>query len=72
MCEYCEKGKLICNELDKKIEIIKDTLLIQRRIGNIFDAMICNTTFKINYCPMCSRKLGDENNGGKEQQTRIN
>jgi hypothetical protein len=58
MCEYCEKNKPICNELDKKVEIINNCMLVQRKIGNIFDAMICNTTFNLNYCPMCGRKLG--------------
>jgi len=58
MCKYCEKEEKICDELDKQIEIIKNTILIRKRIGNVFDSIIYNTQFNINYCPMCRKKVG--------------
>ncbi|MCR5145943.1 MAG: hypothetical protein K6B70_01135 [Clostridia bacterium] len=52
MCEYCEKGKILrsinWNELGQ-INIDKN--------GNLYAKD--DEVFRINYCPMCGRKLGE-------------
>lgn len=59
MCEYCKEEKPIIDELGKKIIIIENEMLIQRKIGNVFNCIRCDTTFNIDYCPMCGRKLSE-------------
>jgi hypothetical protein len=53
MCKYCEKNKLITSSNWNgygEISIDKN--------GNLYGKD--DEIFKINYCPICGRKLGDE------------
>ena len=58
MCEYCENGKHICEHSTPR-----DTNRIYIRDGNeLFAVMCCDYMYsRINYCPMCGRKLEDKN-----------
>lgn len=57
MCEYCENGKHICEHSTPR-----DTNRIYIRDGNeLFAVMCCDYMYsRINYCPMCGRKLEAE------------
>ena len=74
MCKYCEKDgyynrnkSLISKTLKNKVDIdlsvnVKDKKLVAS-IENLnieaFDDKWIITTKKINYCPMCGRRLGE-------------
>lgn len=66
MCEYCEKGKTLISEerLDSDFEyhkfntfIWRDELITKNKNGPCLDV---DEKCKINYCPMCGRKLKEE------------
>lgn len=59
MCEYCEGSKLIRDEIGDRVKINHSTILSERKIGDIFNAIKVYTTIKINYCPMCGREMRD-------------
>ena len=60
MCYFCNNKKKIksCNfggEL--KLQIIKDSMRLSGDSGSkIFEKLFC-PEFKINYCPMCGKRL---------------
>ena len=56
MCRYCEKSELLLDGMEELIYIDNNKL----NISNIANNTI-NNSQKINYCPMCGRKLGVEN-----------
>lgn len=56
MCKYCEGREAILYNYptdSSEIRIKNEELLFSNFIGN------CINYTKINYCPMCGRKLGD-------------
>ena len=60
MCEYCEKGKVICKENNSYLGIelysgIRKLVAYGLDKKNWDISVSCN----INYCPMCGRKLGE-------------
>ena len=61
MCEYCEKGKGICKEDRKELGIElhggKGKLIAYGTDSYNWDISV---ECKINYCPMCGRKLVKE------------
>lgn len=61
MCEYCEKGKEICKENRKELGIElnggKGKLIAYGTDSHNWDISV---ECKINYCPMCGRKLVKE------------
>lgn len=59
-CQYCHKEKTINLSETCHLEIAspRDLNLIERRSFDYGDWQTGTT--KINYCPMCARKLGDE------------
>ena len=54
MCRYCEKSELLLDGMEELIYIDDDKLNISNIVNNTI-----NNSQKINYCPMCGRKLGD-------------
>ena len=65
MCEYCEKRKEIksCNFCGRaKVRIVGAEIDMwgDKNKIRLFKS-IYNPTFKINYCPMCGRKLESDN-----------
>ena len=56
MCKYCEKSELLLDGMEELIYIDNNKLNISNIVNNTI-----NNSQKINYCPMCGRKLGDEN-----------
>lgn len=56
MCEYCEEQKYISDELLSSVRIQHFEDMKQNRI---YTLVVNNNYIKINYCPMCGRKLGD-------------
>lgn len=54
MCEFCEEEHYLLNK-NRLSVLIEDDFLNIRVYGqsNFLD------NFKINYCPMCGKKLGD-------------
>ena len=56
MCKYCEKSELLLDGMEELIYIDNNKLNISNIVNNAI-----NNSQKINYCPMCGRKLGDEN-----------
>lgn len=56
MCEYCEKGKHI-----SKFSTLRETNCLYIRDGNeLVTIMSYGYMYtRINYCPMCGRKLED-------------
>ena len=76
MCEYCEKGENFSIEFENAIAERKDEFVLLERIvdNKIFITanlgfinkkgkyQYCSTLskVKINYCPICGRKLGEE------------
>lgn len=67
MCEYCEKGKTLISEerLDSDFEyykfntfIWKDELITKNENEPCLEV---DEKCKINYCPMCGRKLIEQN-----------
>lgn len=54
MCRYCEKNELLLDGMEELIYIDNDKLNISNIVNNTI-----NNSQKINYCPMCGRKLGD-------------
>ena len=56
MCRYCEKSELLLDGMEELIYIDNNKL----NISNIANNTI-NNSQKINYCTMCGRKLGVEN-----------
>ena len=55
MCRYCEKNELLLDGMEELIYIDNDKLNISNIVNNTI-----NNSQKINYCPMCGRKLGDQ------------
>ena len=55
MCRYCEKSELLLDGMEELIYIDNDKLNISNIVNNTI-----NNSQKINYCPMCGRKLGVE------------
>lgn len=61
MCEYCEKGKEKDFETDNHdfdMGIEGGTLSVFYQEPDNYHH-ICSADVKINYCPMCGRKLDD-------------
>lgn len=60
MCEYCEKEKPIANGEEWTINIEntygEKELYIEMYLGG-YESIEDNTYVKINYCPMCGKKL---------------
>lgn len=59
MCIYCEEDRLYTNRNGNTIEI-------HPRMGlavTVYDDEMyrCSTIFPIDYCPMCGRKLQEQN-----------
>ena len=54
MCRYCEKSELLLDGMEELIYIDNNKLNISNIVNNNI-----NNSKKINYCPMCGRKLGD-------------
>ena len=61
MCEYCEKGKGICkgNRKELGIELHSGSGHLTAYGTNTYNCDI-SVQCKINYCPMCGRKLVKE------------
>ena len=55
MCRYCEKNELLLDGMEELIYIDNNKLNISNIVNNTI-----NNSQKINYCPMCGRKLGVE------------
>ena len=55
MCRYCEKSELLLDGMEELIYIDNNKLNISNIVNNTI-----NNSQKINYCPMCGRKLGAE------------
>ena len=63
MCRYCEEYRtdlpVICSEIDIKVNVGNQVPILEMYVidnnGNDY-AHDC----KINYCPMCGRKLNEE------------
>ncbi len=76
MCEYCKEEKELPIEYEKCVSSKKDEMVLTERIVDNKIFILANLGFlnvkgkaqyistlskiKINYCPMCGRKLGDE------------
>lgn len=58
MCEYCEKGKGLGDSVEGSGVFIDGSRLLA-----IYDGHYCNCEAEINFCPMCGRKLAEENDG---------
>ena len=52
MCRYCEKSELLLDGMEELIYIDNNKLNISNIVNNNI-----NNSQKINYCPMCGRKL---------------
>ena len=52
MCRYCEKSELLLDGMEELIYIDNNKLNISNIVNNTI-----NNSQKINYCPMCGRKL---------------
>ena len=57
MCRYCEKSELLLDGMEELIYIDNDKLNISNIVNNTI-----NNSQKINYCPMCGRKLSNIKN----------
>lgn len=57
MCEYCKENKFIRDSVGDKIKLNENVIISERKVGNIFNNITIYTTLRINYCPMCGRKL---------------
>lgn len=71
MCEFCENREEIITLGQREVElgeIISDTLILaleMDRCGNTITASVGSDKYvsvaqKINYCPICGRKLSEE------------
>lgn len=64
MCDYCEKGNYLNENLttDKtcEITIIDNDIEIDYYENFGYTSMYYRGTFHVNYCPICGRKLGGE------------
>ena len=76
MCEYCEKEKELSLNFESAVSKKEDEMVLSERIVDNKIFILANLGFldnkgktkyrstlskiKINYCPMCGRKLGDE------------
>lgn len=70
MCKYCEEHEYICDTRTKRskkgefipgIEIdITNNELYVLAVADTYEPGVVDQTIKINYCPMCGRKLSDE------------
>lgn len=56
MCEYCEKNNLIIDELRWDVYVLGKKL----HIGMLEGEYMNSIHVAINYCPMCGRKLKEE------------
>lgn len=55
MCRYCEENKVNTNHNGNELKVYSPGML---SVTMYDDEMYrCATTFPINYCPMCGRKL---------------
>lgn len=66
-CEYCKE--------DMEGKSIEDRFAIETMVDDVFIYNWCecgrHTVIRINYCPMCGRKLDDEQKeGGSNEQRR--
>ena len=59
MCKYCEGNKPIRDNIGDRVKINNTIILSERKIGNIFNAIKVYTTIKINYCPICGKRLNN-------------
>ena len=57
MCRYCEKNELLLDGMEELIYIDNNKLNISNIVNNTI-----NNSQKINYCPMCGRKLSNIKN----------
>ena len=57
MCRYCEKSELLLDGMEELIYIDNNKLNISNIVNNTI-----NNSQKINYCPMCGRKLSNIKN----------
>lgn len=59
MCQYCEKQNEFAKSTDLSLTIEEDTLIVE---SNDDWANSCREyKEKINFCPMCGRRLSNEN-----------
>lgn len=68
MCEYCEKDKIhkscnFCGSAKMRISCSKEFNILEvqgdKEKFSLFKKQYC-PRFDINYCPMCGRKLNEE------------
>ena len=57
MCRYCEKSELLLDGMEELIYIDNNKLNISNIVNNTI-----NNSQKINYCPICGRKLSNIKN----------
>jgi hypothetical protein len=56
MCEYCENGKGLGDSIEGCGVFINGGILL-----GIYDSNYCNCEAEIHFCPMCGRKLTEDN-----------
>lgn len=68
MCKYCEEQKTILDIFPVALKILPLERMKNKRIIDKYYALSINEIAytKINYCPMCGRKLGDVKNECKK------
>ena len=65
MCKYCEDKRenpdMPSNNYDFEVDIDSDGLNIYVAMGNNYEAQSGSAIIDINFCPMCGRKLNENN-----------
>jgi len=68
MCEYCQYGSELLRSGDSivKIDHAESQLILVEE--TYYDHLIIRDSQKINYCPVCGRKLEDQNGKSSLQE----
>ena len=55
MCKFCEEEVYLLNDNSMSITIEEDILILR-----VYSIKMFSRNLQINYCPMCGKKLGDD------------
>lgn len=67
MCEYCQYGSDLLWSADSTVKIDSEKCQLILVEETYYDHLISRDSQKINYCPVCGRKLEDQNDNNQNE-----